>query len=476
MVKKIFLWTMGLVSLTGMGIAALAYWFIAIYPLDEIGPDSLKKLLGVESPVFYQDGVNKVGVIFQDSHRQYLPYPKIPKDFVQAIIAAEDHTFFSHYGVDVLGVTRAMIANLRAGRVVQGGSTLSQQAAKNLFKREGRSLREKVKELLYALRLESHYSKEKILEFYANQFYVSGNGLGLGVAAKYYFDKSAEELSLLENAFIAGSVKRPNYYNPFIKSDEESARAARQRARERTAYVLGQMLELKMLSEEAYRENLAMEIPFKQGQMSFAVNTVMDVVKEALAEPEVEEVLAANGIDNVAISGIRIFTTVDKELQEDGLKATRQELSRLSVRLLGYDQRALQGAYQKLAEDKSPIEEGAFLFGRVQEVNKPGLAVVVSLGGTATNGVMTEVEGIIDHDGLMGIVEAQAKYAGQRWSEADRQQISRFVETIQIGDLVYVSLKDREANSGRFCLDLQKHPDLQVQEIPVQESRIKTIT
>ncbi len=475
MVKKIFLWTIGLFSLTGMGLAALAYWFIVIYPADEIGTDSLKKLLGVESPVFYQDGESKVGVIFQDSHRQYLPYAKIPKDFVQALIAAEDHTFFSHYGVDVLGIVRAMIANLQAGRVVQGGSTLSQQAAKNLFKREGRSIREKVKELLYALRLEAHYSKEKILEFYANQFYVSGNGLGLGVAAKYYFDKSAEELSLLENAFIAGSVKRPNYYNPFIKSDEGTARAARQRARERTGYVLGQMLELEMISEEVYRENLALEVPFKQGQMSFAVNTVMDVVKEALAEPEVEEVLAANGIDNVAISGIRIFTTVDKELQEVGLKATRQELSRLSVRLLGYDQRALQGAYQKLAEDKGPIEEGSFLFGRVQEVKKSGPAIVVSLGGTAPNGVMTEVTGIIDRKGLMGMVEAQAKYAGQRWSEADQQQVSRFVETMQVGDLVYVSLKERDPDSGHFLLDLQKYPDLQGAVIAVQEGRIKTM-
>jgi len=475
MVKKILLWMFCLLGLMGIGVAALSYWFISIYPRDEIGPETLKKLLGVESPVYFQDGVNKVGVIFQDSHRQYLPYAKIPPDFVKAIVAAEDHNFFSHHGVDVLGITRAMVANLQAGHVVQGGSTLTQQAAKNLFKREGRSFREKVKELCYAWRLEAHYPKEKILEFYANQFYVSGNGLGLGVAAKYYFDKNAEELSLLENAFIAGSVKRPNFYNPFIKSDEESAGAARKRAKERTGYVLGQMRDLGMISAQVYRDTVTQEIPFKQGQMSFAVNTVMDVVKEALAEPEVEEALTANGIDNVAASGIKIFTTIDRELQTVGLKATRQELSRLSVRLQGYDQRALQPAYQKLAEDKSPIEEGTFLFGRVVEVNKATPSIGVSLGDTSQNGIMSEVKGTIDRDGVMGMVEAQAKYAGQRWSEADRQQLNKFVEMIQVNDFVYVSLRQRDSASGQFLLDLQKYPDLQGAVIAVQEGRIKTM-
>ncbi|MDD5757631.1 MAG: transglycosylase domain-containing protein [Desulfobulbaceae bacterium] len=475
MIKKLFLWMLGLLGIATMAFAAVSYWFIFMYPGDEIGPESLKKLMGIESPVYFQDGVNKVGVIFQDSHRQYLTYDKIPKDFVLALIAAEDHSFFSHYGVDVQGIIRAMIANLQAGRVVQGGSTLTQQAAKNLFKREGRSFKEKAKELYYALRLEAHYSKEKIFEFYANQFYVSGNGLGLGVAAKYYFDKDVEQLSLIENAFIAGSVKRPNYYNPFIKRDKESVKAARKRARERTDYVLGQMLETKMISEAVYKENLSQEIPFKQGQMSFVVNTVMDVVKEALAEPEVEEVLAANGIDNVAVSGIKIFTTIDKELQAFGLKATRQELSRLSVRLLGYDQRALQEAYQKTAKKTTPQEEGDFVFGKVLEVNPRVPTIVVSLGDTSKNGVMTEIKGVIDREGLMPMVEAQAKYAGQRWSEADQKQLLQFASTFQVDDLVYVALRQQDPSSDHFLLDLQKYPDLQGAIIAVQEGKIRTM-
>jgi len=128
-------------------------------------------------------------------------------------VAAEDGQFFYHFGIYLPGIVRSAIANFKAGRVVQGGSTITQQTAKNLFKRRARTYRAKFRELLYALRLEYRYTKEKILEFYVNQFYVNGNGLGLGVAALYYFDKEPAELSLLECAFIAGSVKRPSYYN-----------------------------------------------------------------------------------------------------------------------------------------------------------------------------------------------------------------------------------------------------------------------
>lgn len=476
MVRKFLFWIAGLFGLSLAAVAAVAYWFIVIYPADDIGPENLKKLLAIESPVLYQDGQNKVGVIFQDSHRQYLSYAQIPQEFVQAIIAAEDHQFFNHYGVDVPGIVRALLVNLQAGRVVQGGSTLTQQAAKNLFKREGRSYREKAKELLYALRLEARYSKEKIFEFYANQFYVSGNGLGLGVAAKYYFDKDVDQLSLVENAFIAGSVKRPNYYNPFIKRDEAAAKAARMRARQRTGYVLGQMRDMGMISEQTYQETTALEVPFQQGKTSFADSTVMDVVKEALAEPEVEEALAANGVENVASSGVRIVTTVDKEMQDNGLRATRQELSRLSVRLLGYDHRSLQGKYQKLAEEKSPIEVGGFVFARVTDTVKgtdPEVHVV--LGSSSISGVLTEVIGVIDRDGLMSMAEDQAKYQGQRWSSADRQQLSRLVDMMQVGDLVYVSLRELDSESGRYRLDLHKYPEMQGAVIAVQEGKIRSM-
>ena len=475
--KKILTWTCVLLGLAGLGLGALAYWFIALYPANDIGPEAIKKLLAVESPVFYQDGVHKVGVIFEDSHRQYLPYAKIPPLFVKAIVAAEDHNFFTHHGVDLLGILRAMIADLKAGHIVQGGSTLTQQAAKNLFKREGRTFKDKFKELLYAWRLESHYSKQDILEFYANQFYVSGNGLGLGVAAKYYFDQEPQNLSLVENAFIAGSVKRPNYYNPFIKHDATSAQMARRRAKERTAYVLGQMRELGMISEAEYKEAIAQDIPFKQGQTSFAADTLMDVVREALAEPEVEEALAAHGIDKVAGSGIRIVTTVDRDLQVKGLAELRDELSRLSVQLQGYDQQGLQEQYRKLAasQEKTTVEKGAYLFGRVLKVDGAAQEIEVSLADSAPGGGPPGL-GVIDRAGMNALLEAQARYLGQGFRPADRQPAARFLDSVHPDDLVYVAVRDQQpAATGPYRLDLRKYPDLQGAVIGVREGRIITM-
>jgi membrane peptidoglycan carboxypeptidase len=275
-ILKILLWTIGLFSAGGLGILV---WFVIFNPGEEIRQNNIENILAMESPVFYNDGRSKIGVFFKDAHRQYVHYHAIPKDFVNALVASEDNSFFTHFGVDITGIIRALQANIRAGRVVQGGSTITQQAAKNLFKRKDRSIASKLKELLFALQLEYHYSKEKILEFYANQFYVSGNGHGLGVAARYYFDKPASELDLLECAFIAGSVKRPNYYNPFIKDSEETVRLAKTRAKQRTAYVLGQMYKLEMISNEQYQTQLSRDIAFNKGKMKYPLNTLMDTVR-----------------------------------------------------------------------------------------------------------------------------------------------------------------------------------------------------
>ena len=242
------------------------YRLVVVEPGDDIRPENIRKIFGKESEVYYSDGVTKLGVFFDTAHRRYVTFEEIPKTFVNALVASEDERFFQHVGFDPVGIIRAIVRNIQAGKVVQGGSTLTQQTAKNLFKRTDRSLEAKLKELLFALRLEYHYSKEQIFEFYANQFYVSGNGHGFGVAARYYFDKTPQELTLLESAFIAGSVKRPNYYNPFIKKSTEAIASARSRAKARTRYVLDKMLELGMIGEAEHKEAVAAEIEFKEGK------------------------------------------------------------------------------------------------------------------------------------------------------------------------------------------------------------------
>jgi penicillin-binding protein 1A len=473
MLKKIILYLCGAVATIVAAAIGTFYWLVILHPGEQISQGNIEAILAMESPVFYRDGHSKMGVFFEEAHRQYIPYGQIPTDFVNAIVAAEDQAFFKHRGIDYQGILRAMIANIRAGRVVQGGSTITQQTAKNLFKRQDRSIGSKLKELLYAWRLEYHYPKEKILEFYANQFYVSSNGRGLGVAARYYFDKTVSELDTLEAAFIAGSVKSPSYFNPFIKQTEEGVLKARNLAQQRTNYVLRQMYRLGMIDPQVYQNCLGLEIPFRQGRMQYSLNTIMDLVRDALSEPGMAAAFSNHGIDNIATSGIRVITTVDKELQEQAEHALRKELSQLDVRLRGYERAPLQQKYAGLAErSRRRPEAGSFLFGRIIAVdNAPDPVVRVSFNLREPS----EVHGRIDRPGMMVLLDSLIKYEKGRWTDAKPEDLPTLFKRLQVGDLVYVHVRERDAFTGEFLLDLEKYPELQGGVLALKDGTIRAM-
>ena len=183
---------------------AIVYFQVSKDASSRIKRGVIDSVIFSESPVFYDDGQTPIGVFFEKTHRQYINHRDIPKIFIKALIASEDGNFLNHPGFDLKAMLRALLANMKARKVVQGGSTITQQTAKNIFKRQRRSYMAKLKELVQALLLEQKYTKEEILEIYANQFFVTGFGRGLSIAAQYYFDKEPENLDLVEAAFIAG--------------------------------------------------------------------------------------------------------------------------------------------------------------------------------------------------------------------------------------------------------------------------------
>ena len=454
------------VSLSGL------YYFVVVHPGPEIEEAYIDEILGRESPVYYRDGQTKIGVLFEGIHRQYLNYKDIPKQFVDSIVAAEDDQFFNHFGIHIPGIVRAMIVNLKAGKVVQGGSTITQQTAKNLFKRESRSLQAKIKEFLFALRLEHKYSKEKILEFYTNQFFVSGNGHGLGVAARYFFNKSPQELTLLECAFIAGSVKRPNYYNPFLKKNAENSQQVTERVKERTDYVLGKMLKAKKISEEEFNSAKATAIVFNQGKMAYTQNTVMDLVKEGLGTPYIVETLEANGISNISTSGARVITSLDHALQDKTVYALRHHLSWLDTVLRGYQRSQVQAEYAALTYNgDSDLLPGAFLFGVVGEVvdNKDRRTEVqVSFGeGQST--------GIIDEAGLGHLADALTRFRRGSWATPGPAERKELIRALQPGDRVCVSIRQTDG-SGRLLLDLERFPKVEGGALVLQEGAIRAMS
>ena len=149
----------------------------------------------------------------------------LPENLVDAVIAVEDRRYYGHFGIDAIGTTRALLANIRAGRVVQGGSTITQQLAKNLFLSPERTYRHKAQEMMLALWLERKFSKEEILALYLNRVYFGAGAWGAEAASRRYFGKSASELSIGEAALLAGLLKAPSRYAPTSNANRASVRA-----------------------------------------------------------------------------------------------------------------------------------------------------------------------------------------------------------------------------------------------------------
>jgi penicillin-binding protein 1A len=466
--KNFLKYLAALIVLTALCVAGGLYWTVVLEPGEEIEIENIRRILGKESHVFYSDGKTRLGVFFDTAHRQYVAYDEIPEVFVNALVASEDDRFFEHIGFDIIGITRALIKNLQAGRVVQGGSTLTQQTVKNLFRRSERSFEAKFKELLFALRLEHRYSKEQIFEFYVNQFYVSGNGHGLGVAARYYFDKKPSDLTLVESAFIAGSVKRPNYYNPFIKKSKKASDIAITRAKIRLKYVLGKMQTLGMIDNFSYSEAISSEIAFKQGKVGFSLDYAMDMVKDAVSSTEVLNGLAVHGITNVATSGVRIVTTVDKELQKKTLAILRRELSRLDVRMRGYSRDEVQDELTTLQyQGDNVLQEDAFLFGTIDSIEgeEKKIKLTVSFGHKVGTG-------IIDYTGLQRLSKARAKWQKGLWSEPDPEDLGLLLGELQVEDRVWVSVR-QQVDDATALLSLERYPKVQGGALVLKDGLIK---
>lgn len=169
----------------------------------------------------------------------YIPYRDIPEDLINAVLATEDRRFFDHFGVDPWGILRAMVVNVKTGRFVQGGSTITQQLAKNIFLTTDRTLKRKVQELMMSFWLEQKFTKKEILAIYLNRVYLGGGSYGVDAAARFYFNKPVKEITLVESAMLAGLLKAPSRYNPTSNTE---------RAKGRTIQVIRNMLNANVIT------------------------------------------------------------------------------------------------------------------------------------------------------------------------------------------------------------------------------------
>src|SRR5690606_3106340 len=157
--------------------------------------------------------------------RDSVPVDEMPDHVIKAVLATEDRRFFEHFGIDFIGLARALAENMRANSVVQGGSTITQQLAKNLFLTNERTVERKIKEAFLAAWLEANLSKKEILQLYLDRAYLGGGTFGISAAADFYFNKEVKDLTLAEAAMIAGLFKAPARYAPHINLPAARARA-----------------------------------------------------------------------------------------------------------------------------------------------------------------------------------------------------------------------------------------------------------
>ncbi|MBX2806028.1 MAG: PBP1A family penicillin-binding protein, partial [Hyphomicrobiales bacterium] len=207
--------------------------------------------------------------------RSHVPLSKMPPHLLQAVLTTEDRRFYYHYGVDPLGITRAFIRNYRAGRIVEGGSTITQQLVKVLFLKPNRTYWRKIEEMLLSLSLEYRLTKEQILELYLNRIYFGGGNYGVAAATQHYFGKDVSEINLYESAILAGLIRSPTYYAP--TNDFE-------RSLGRGKVVLSAMKSVGELSEAEYawitNNPPALRTHLPNERYGFVIDTVMQQLTE----------------------------------------------------------------------------------------------------------------------------------------------------------------------------------------------------
>ncbi|MEO1695403.1 MAG: PBP1A family penicillin-binding protein, partial [Pseudomonadota bacterium] len=248
----------------------------------------------------------------------YIPLKLLPLHVTGAVMATEDRRFFSHWGIDPNGLARAAFANLRAGRFAQGGSTITQQLAKNLFLTHDRTVQRKANEVVLALWLELMLTKRQILELYLNQVYFGSGAYGIEAAAQRYFGKSARALTVREAAVIAGLLQAPSRYSPFRNAKRAARRGNAVLAKMRAAGIID-----KTTLHRARRSKLVFAKPKAAKPGDTGLGYAVDYILERM--PSVSGIDDSSGIDN---SVIIVETTIDARLQRHAQKVVTDILAK----------------------------------------------------------------------------------------------------------------------------------------------------
>ena len=248
------------------------------------------------SKMYSSDGV-LLTEFYKEENREVVPLTQMSKNIINAVIANEDSDFYHHWGISIKGLGRALVRDIVSGGFEQGGSTITQQVAKNVFLTHKKTIDRKIKEIILAFFIDMRYSKEKIMEVYLNQIYFANNLYGIETASQFYFGKNASSLWLSEASLLAGIIKAPEFYNPITHFD---------RAKNQQKLVLNRMVKLGMISQYdaniAYSRRLRFHSKVRPVKAPYFVAYVYDKLHDLYG-------------DDLFFNGYKVYTTLNYRLQ-----------------------------------------------------------------------------------------------------------------------------------------------------------------
>ncbi len=285
-----------------------------------VNADTMQDLAYMRMDPVLLDRINRINPA---EDRIFITLDEVPEELITTLIEVEDRAYFQHFGINPIAIGRAFVKNFLAGRVVEGGSTITQQLVKNYFFTNERSYERKLKEIFMAISMNHRYSKEQVLEAYMNEIYLGQNGnagiYGFGLASYFYFGVPVAELNLEQMALLVGLIKGPSYYDPWRFPE---------RALERRNTVLGVLRNRGHISVEKFEELAAKQIEvIPRGKLTYRKTPAfMGLVKTEIGERFKEEE-ERTGKDFLSGNGIKIFTSLDPQAQIAAEKAVTQEIA-----------------------------------------------------------------------------------------------------------------------------------------------------
>ncbi|MGQ7846796.1 penicillin-binding protein 1A [Granulosicoccus sp. 3-233] len=359
---------------------------------------------------------------YGEKRREPVMISEVPDSLKNAIIAAEDQTFYTHPGVAWQGLARAAFYLIKTGRKGPGGSTITMQVARNFFLTNDRTYDRKIREIFLSFKIESELAKDEILELYINKIYLGTRSYGFAAASRVYYGKPISELEVAESAMLAGLPKAPSRYNPIVNPE---------RALIRRDYVLGRMVALNMIDQATYEDARSRQVTARLHSSEPDVEA--DYVGE-MARSRVEQLFGKNW----ANAGYRVFTSIRSDQQRAANKALRTAL---------YDYERRHGYIGPITRlEEATLADPEALSAALEELSNPGdlvPAAVMSLGddNTATVRMPNGIEHVLPFEDV--------EWARQRISIDSRgDEITQVSEVLAVGDVI--ALQQLEDGSVRF--------------------------